>query len=203
MSCCKQCDSHRNAAWRLKNPDKEKAKCLRQQPQNTRLKRRRYHIDVYGKEVPILEMSHDRYRVARSLGYRSGLEVQLAKQLDDNHIEYKYEGTTFQYEQPAEIKRHTPDFILPNFIIVEGKGEWTTADRKKVKLFLSQNPGIDYRMVFSRSASRISKKSKTTYADVCRTLKIPFTDKWIPAVWWREPVNEVSKAAIEKALQCR
>jgi hypothetical protein len=201
---CKSCVKKRNAAWNKANPEKHnkfKAAHQKRNPEaHRRHSRRSYHIATYGKEVPILEMSRDRYRVARSLGFRSGLEVQLAKQLDDNQVQYTYEGSTFKYEQPAEIKRHTPDFILPNFIIVEGKGEWTSSDRKKVKLFLQLNPGIDYRMVFSRSKSRISKKSKTTYADVCRTLGIKFADEWIPAEWWREPVNEVSKAAIEKAL---
>ncbi len=198
-------------AWQKANPDKYRSQQQRYRKSHpetiktlsvihNRKKAIAHQIVTYGRPVEVHEMTRDRYRAARVLGFRSGLEVQLAKQLDDNHIPYEYEGKTFKYEQPAEIKRHTPDFVLPNFIIVEGKGEWTSSDRKKVKLFLQLNPGIDYRMVFSRSKSRISKKSKTTYADVCRTLGIQFADEWIPAEWWREPCNEVSKAAIEKAL---
>ncbi len=215
---CKQCEKADTYSRRKNNPEYRRAHDLKYYRTHTtqcieaakaqyrkdpvRVKnrlRKKYHIEVYGKEVPILEMSRDRFRVARSLGFRSGLEVQIAKQLDDNHIPYEYEGTTFKYLQPEEFKRLTPDFILPNFIIVESKGEWVTADRKKVKLFLSQNPDVDYRMVFSRSASRISKTSKTTYADVCKTLGIKFADKWIPLSWLSEPINLVSKAAIEKA----
>ncbi len=158
-----------------------------------------YQTTVYGRPTDPEHMHYDRFRAARQLGFRSGLEVQLAKQLNDNHISFEYEGTTLRYTMPEEEKRLTPDFILPNFIVVEGKGAWDTADRKKVKLFRQQHPDIDYRMIFSRSLQRISKKSKTTYADVCRTLGIPFADKWIPAEWWREPLNLTSKAAIEKA----
>ncbi len=197
---CKPCNRRTYLEWEKQNPEKAAAKHFRNNPKSRDASRIKQQIATYGRPVSILEMTHDRYRAARALGFRSGLEVQLAKQLDDNHIPYEYEGITFQYEQPAEQKRHTPDFVLPNFIIVEGKGEWDSSDRKKVKLFLQQHPGIDYRMVFSRSNSRISKKSKTTYADICRTLKIPFADKFIPLSWLTEPLNQKSKAAVEAAL---
>jgi hypothetical protein len=158
-----------------------------------------YQIAVYGKTTDPKDMYNNPYRAAQELGFRSGLEVQLAKQLDDNQIPYEYEGTTLKYSQPEEVKRYTPDFILPNCIVVEGKGQWDTADRKKMKLVRQQHPDIDIRMVFSRSAQRISKKSKTTYGDVCRSLGILYADKWIPAGWWREGINLKSQAGLEKA----
>ncbi len=193
---------HENySRWAKANPDVIKAKNVITNKKHAPAKRLAYHLEVYGKEVPISDMYHDRYRAARSLGFRSGLEVQLAKQLDDNHITYQYEEHTTRYVQPEEIRRFTPDFVLHNFIVVEGKGLWETADRKKLKLFRQQHPDVDLRMVFSNSSHRISKTSKTTYADVCRTLGIQFADKWIPSEWWREPLNEKSKAALEKA--CR
>ncbi len=157
-------------------------------------------IAVYGRPVDPKDMYKDPYAAAREAGYRSGLEVQLAQQLDDNKIPYEYEGTTLKYVEPETVRRYTPDFVLPNAIVVEGKGQWVTADRKKLKLIRQQYPDIDLRMVFSNSRSRISKKSKTTYADVCKTLGIPYADKWIPALWWREPLNVKSKAALEAAL---
>lgn len=158
-----------------------------------------YQIAVYGKPTDPKHMYKNPYAAAREAGYRSGLEVQLAQQLDDNKIPYEYEGTTLKYSQPEETRRYTPDFILPNAIVIEGKGQWVTADRKKMKLVRQQHPDIDIRMVFSRSKNRISKKSKTTYADVCRSLGIPFADSWIPIEWTREALNKKSLAALERA----
>lgn len=141
------------------------------------------------------------YRAARREGFNSHLEVAIAHQLKVAGIECEYEAVTLQYRQPEELRRYTPDFILPNGIVVEAKGEWPTADRKKIKLIKEQYPDLDLRFVFSRSSTRISKQSQTTYAKYCRTLNIPFADKLIPESWLHEPVNEASLAIIQEILR--
>lgn len=145
-------------------------------------------------------MYHDRFRAARSLGYRSGLEVKIARQLEAAGVPFEYEAVTLRYEVPAEIHRYSPDYILPNCIVIEGKGQFTSDDRKKIKFVREQHPDIDLRFVFSNSNTRIGKKSKTTYGDWCAKLGIKFANKVIPEPWLNEPRNEKSRAAIEAAL---
>lgn len=206
-SCVKRDAAARNKAnpaqnriavrnWRKNNPEAQRAL-------NRRSDRKRqiaHQIATYGKEVLILEMTHDRYRAARALGFRSGLEVQIAKQLDDNGIAYEYEAHTIRYTIPEETHRFSPDFVLPNYIVIEGKGEFTSADRKKIAFVREQHPNIDLRFVFSNSKARIGKKSKTTYGMWCTKHGIPFSDKLVPAAWWCEPLNEKSQAACEAAI---
>jgi hypothetical protein len=50
-------------------------------------------------------------------------------------------------------------------------------------LIKEQHPELDIRFVFSNSKTRISKQSKTTYADWCRTKGFQFADKKIPQEW--------------------
>ena len=120
-------------------------------------------------------------------GYRSGLEVQVAQQLEAAGIQVKYEDPESRVEyRVEETHRYTPDFILPNGIIIETKGRFVTADRKKHKQIKEQHPELDIRFVFSNSKSRISKLSKTTYAMWCKKHGFKFADKFIPTEWIKE-----------------
>jgi hypothetical protein len=48
----------------------------------------------------------DRYRVARSLGFRSLLEYSVAKKLREQGIEYTYEQIKIQYFKPDMTKEN-------------------------------------------------------------------------------------------------
>ena len=72
----------------------------------------------------------ERRRHAIKNGYRSGLEDDISKDLTDRGISFEYETIKIYWEL-SEIKAYTPDFILPNELIIESKGRFTTADRKK------------------------------------------------------------------------
>lgn len=120
-------------------------------------------------------------------GYRSGLEEKLAIQLSQAGVECAYESMTIPYEKPASKHKYTPDFPLPNGIIIESKGRFVTADRAKHLLVKKQHPHLDIRFVFSNSKSRISKTSKTTYAAWCEKYGFKYADKLIPEAWLLEP----------------
>ena len=123
-------------------------------------------------------------------GYRSGLEDKVSDQLKKSGVEFSYE--TFKIKWTLlEHKTYTPDFILPNGIIVETKGRFVTADRKKHLLVREQHPELDIRFVFSNSKAKISKGSKTSYADWCNKNKFQFADKLIPQEW----LDEVPKCS--------
>jgi hypothetical protein len=120
-------------------------------------------------------------------GYRSGLEDLVAKQLHSLGIKFEYEPKDgkVEYTKPQSKHKYTPDFVFAQFI-VETKGRFTTADRKKHKLIKEQHPDIDIRFVFSNSNTRISKQSKTTYAQWCDHYGFKYADKLIPNDWLRE-----------------
>ena len=121
----------------------------------------------------------------KSLGYRSGLEVKVAKQLEEAGVKFEYETTKIKY-RVEEDRTYTPDYLLPNGIIVETKGRFVLDDRKKHLLVKSQHPHLDIRFVFTNSKSKIRKGSPTSYADWCNKNGFTFSDKLIPKEWLKE-----------------
>lgn len=104
----------------------------------------------------------------------------------DVGIEPAYETLTLKYERPARTAKYTPDFPLPNGIIIETKGRFVTADRQKHLLVKDQHPKADIRFVFSNPNQRISKTSKTTYAMWCDKHGFRYAAKRIPVEWLKE-----------------
>ena len=119
-------------------------------------------------------------------GYRSGLEEKVSKQLQELGVEYEYEKFKIAYSV-NEIRKYTPDFkILSNGIIVETKGRFLPADRKKHLLVKEQHPELDIRFVFSNSNAKLQKKSPTSYANWCDKNGFKWADKLIPQEWLDE-----------------
>lgn len=123
----------------------------------------------------------------RVITVRSGLEEELALQIDRTEVVVKYEQEKLAYIKPARRTTYNPDFRLKNGVIVEGKGLFTSADRVKHLLIKEQHPHEDIRFVFSRSTTPLSKGSPTTYADWCVKHGFRFADKVIPSSWFKEP----------------
>jgi hypothetical protein len=119
-------------------------------------------------------------------GYRSGLEVKVSEQLTKVGVKFEYEKLRIKYSV-NEVRTYTPDFvILSNGIIVETKGRFVAADRKKHLLIQKQEPFLDIRFVFSNSRAKISKGSPTSYADWCDKHGFMWADKFIPEEWLNE-----------------
>ncbi|ADX87517.1 endonuclease [Vibrio phage JSF24] len=123
---------------------------------------------------------------AGAVVYRSGLEDNIAKQLEAKGLPVSFESHFLNYIKPQTSHKYTPDFILPNGIIIESKGLFDVEDRKKHLLIKEQYPDLEIRFVFSRSATKLYKGSKTTYADWCIKYGFKFADKLIPVEWLRE-----------------
>lgn len=130
--------------------------------------------------------------------YRSGLERAVAKDLKAHGQSFGYETLIVPYTQPATQRRYTPDFFLPNGIIIEAKGRFTVGARQKHKMIQDCHPDLDIRFVFSRSSNTISKRSKTTYAKWCEDHGFLYADKVIPQEWMDEGPNEASIAALRE-----
>jgi len=127
---------------------------------------------------------------AKAYGYRSGLEKTVEDELKQLNIDVKYESIKIEWEDLC-YRKYTPDFLLPNGIIVETKGLFTAADRRKHLLVQKQHPELDIRFVFSSSKRRLSKVSKTTYAGWCEKYNFLYADKKIPEDWIKEAPKKV------------
>lgn len=134
-------------------------------------------------------------------GYRSGLEERVGEQLSRAGIACEYESLTINYKKPAKNCRYTPDWPLPNYIIVETKGRFVTADRQKHLYIQEQYPDLDIRFVFSNPNTKIGKTSTTTYAMWCEKHGFPYAAKTIPEEWLKEKPKKKSLEAIREAVK--
>lgn len=133
--------------------------------------------------------------------YRSGLEDKVATQLRDANISASYEEYSIPYYIPESKHTYTPDFVLPNGIIVETKGIFDVDDRKKHLLVKKQYPHLDIRFVFSSSKTALYKGSKTTYALWCEKYGFKYADKFIPDKWLRESKKDTEGLVYKKSKQ--
>ncbi len=133
-------------------------------------------------------------QVGIKYAFRSGLEEKVAEQLVKAGVPVEYEKLKVKYVSPPEPHVYTPDFELPNGIIIETKGRFLPGDRKKHLQVKAQNPHLDIRFVFTRSKATISKTSTTSYADWCTKAGFKYADKLIPAAWLEETLDGHAQA---------
>lgn len=147
-----------------------------------------HHINTYGDTHFLynpLDNMKDRYRKARALGYRSGLEVKIANLLKEAAIPHRYEKVKIEWED-LMYRTYTPDIILSNGIIIEVKGRFTSDDRRKHLAVKKQHPDLDIRFVFESSRRKLSKGAKTTYGQWCEKHGLQYHDRIIPEEWLKE-----------------
>ena len=120
-------------------------------------------------------------------GYRSGFESKVAKQISKHKIDPKkiYECTTVPFTVPEKKRTYLVDFTLPNGILVEAKGRWTTEDRAKHLLIKEQHPDLDIRFIFMDAKIRLDKRSKTTYGDWCNKHDFKYAVNRLPEEWMK------------------
>ncbi|WP_417623164.1 hypothetical protein [Parasphingorhabdus sp.] len=133
-----------------------------------------------------------------SNGYRSGLEEKIVSELEARGIEAAFESLKIPFRQPAKDRTYTPDFPLPNGIVIESKGRFMTDDRQKHKWLKEQHPELDIRFVFSNSKNKLSKGSPTSYAMWCEQWGFLYADKSIPDEWLNEPPCQKRIAALQR-----
>lgn len=124
--------------------------------------------------------------------YRSWYEVEIAIWLLENDYDFEYESQTLTWVEPSKVKKYKPDFFCEKtksgrLLIVEAKGIWTAADRKKMCYVLEQNPDLDIRMLFQRD-NKIGKSARSKrYSEWCEERNIPYAfGNKIPEEWLDE-----------------
>lgn len=127
--------------------------------------------------------------------FRSGSERRSSAILIAEGIKHEYEPHFIQYEVSL-VRRYLPDFILkPSGIILEVKGWFKPADRSKHLQIRHVHPNLDIRFVFDNPNARISKVSKTTYAQWCDKHDFKYCKgPAIPVEWIEENHDNNNKA---------
>lgn len=134
--------------------------------------------------------------------YRSKFESIVAEQLETAGCPYHYEEHDLYYVEPAKVRRYKPDILLVhNGIFIEVKGMFSADDRKKMLLVKDTYPEIDLRLLFMRSQNKLSKKSKTTYAQWCEKNGFEYADLQVPASWIHWTKTKAEKKAIADILK--
>jgi hypothetical protein len=117
-------------------------------------------------------------------------EVTIAEQLKKHKA--KYEALIVPYTLD---NHYWPDFILPSGLLIEVKGRFTSADRRKHVAIRAQHPELDIRFVFYRASEKIAKNSKTTYGMWCDKHGFLWAEGSVPKEW----VNANRRPRLSKA----
>ena len=132
-----------------------------------------------------MPFNQKQFRAARKYGYRSGLEHKISEALKEQGIDFEYESMKIEWEDLA-YRTYTPDFVLKNGIIIESKGMFTAADRRKHLAIQKQHPTLDIRFVFENSRRKLRKGAKSNYAEWCIKYGFRYYDRIIPEDWLKE-----------------
>ena len=144
------------------------------------------------KSTQMFIQKFKRVQISKSVFLKSGLEEVVYNCLNKNKCTFVYEGIKINFTSPEQKRTYTPDFpVSHSNIIIETKGQFNSADRKKMRLIKEQNPKYDIRFIFSNSKTKIGKKSKTTYGRWCEMFGFKYhcvqsTKKEVPENWLQE-----------------
>ena len=117
--------------------------------------------------------------------YRSGLEEEAASFLKTRQKKVEYEKLKIEWED-LKYRTYTPDFELDNGIIIETKGIFSPADRRKHIEIQKQHPNLDIRFVFSNAQAKLYKGAKSRYSDWCEQKGFKWAHRVIPEEWLLE-----------------
>lgn len=131
--------------------------------------------------------------------FRSKFEWLIALDLYERKRTWEYEAVVLDYEQKvykgvcadcgsSEVKsarKYTPDWLLPNGILVESKGNFTPKNRTLMLDVIEANPDRDIRMLF-QADNFMTRKKVGRYSDWCNKKGIKYAIGRIPDEWFEE-----------------
>lgn len=112
--------------------------------------------------------------------YKSRFEETLAEQLRRLKSGARYEPYKLSYQLNL---KYTPDWVLPNGVILEGKGKLDYETRRKMLAVKLANPGLKICFIFMRAKNKIRKGSDTTYGDWAEQNGFLWSDGEIKKEW--------------------
>jgi len=128
--------------------------------------------------------------------YRSGLEQEAAAFLKTRQKKVEYEKLKIEWED-LKYRTYTPDFELDNGIIIETKGIFSAADRRKHVEIQRQHPKLDIRFVFSNANAKLYKGAKSRYCDWCEQKGFKWAHRVIPEEWLKEKGSRMKEQRVK------
>ena len=128
--------------------------------------------------------------------YRSGLEKEVAAYLRQKQKKVRYEVLKVEWED-LRYRTYTPDFVLDNGIIIETKGIFDSADRRKHREIQRQHPELDIRFIFSNAKSKLYKGAKSRYCDWCEKNNFKWAHRVIPEGWLLEKGSRLKEQRLK------
>lgn len=128
--------------------------------------------------------------------YRSGLEEEAAAFLKTRQKKVEYENLKIEWED-LKYRTYTPDFELDNGIIIETKGIFSAADRRKHIEIQKQHPTLDIRFVFSNAQAKLYKGAKSRYSDWCEQKGFKWANRVIPEEWLQEAGSRMKNQRVK------
>lgn len=128
--------------------------------------------------------------------YRSGLEEEAAAFLKTRQKKVEYEKLKIEWED-LKYRTYTPDFELDNGIIIETKGIFSAADRRKHLEIQKQHPNLDIRFVFSNANAKLYKGAKSRYCDWCEQKGFKWAHRVIPEGWLLEKGSRMKEQRLK------
>ena len=105
--------------------------------------------------------------------YRSNLEREIVKYLNSVDIRFEYDKHRLLYV--PKKRTYIPDFYIPSAdFFVEGKGYFHDSHERTRHLLIRDQLDVDVRFIFQNPNNRLTKGSKTTYADWCERYKFEY-----------------------------
>ena len=121
--------------------------------------------------------------------------MKISDYLKEQGVPVVYEAVKIEWED-LMYRTYTPDFILPNGIIIESKGRFVAADRRKHIAIKKQHPKLDIRFVFYNSRNKLNKGAKSTYQNWCDKYGFRYYDRIVPLDWLEEKGKNKHKELI-------
>lgn len=116
--------------------------------------------------------------------YRSKFEASVAASLKARGLQFGYEVQALAYTISAV---YTPDFVLPNGVIVETKGLFDSDDRRKMVAVKAQHPDLDIRICFMKADVKLSRAPRSiTYAQWAERHSFIWCEGNIPTTWTQQ-----------------
>ena len=116
-------------------------------------------------------------------GMRSMGEVYCASDLDARGKKYEYEARRLTYQYDPQT--YTPDFVLPNGVIVEFKGKMVGETRKKLLAIRRCNPNLTIGIVFQKANNKLSTRPNSKrYWEWAEASGFLYSESFIPDAWF-------------------
>ncbi len=107
--------------------------------------------------------------------------------MNKRDLPFNYEGQVLPYVIHA---KYTPDFILPNGVMVETKGLLTPEDRRKMIAVKAAHPDKDIRFCFMRADTKLSRRpGALAYWQWAERHGFLWCEGHIPTTWYTHAIQ--------------